>query len=266
MGSLGVHKMTEWDLCKQWWAQACDELIAPLARRGAPTVSHRAPSALQPALLQALTRGDIGAARQICQRRADSGQQAGDVSHLLSLILPLIEQIERDWQADRRSYTDTLDAFWGVQRLLQSWGDAEDTDTQHLPIAMAHVGRVLVASVPGSLHHFGTLVVADRFRTHGWQVQTLIDAPADRLLQAVTFEAHDVVGLSVGHDAALRGLPGLIHALRGAATAPGPRILLGGHAFADSTADFDWLGADGIAPSAHHALTLCGQWVQHKHH
>lgn len=266
MGSLDVHKMTELDLCKQWLEQAWIELKAPLTPCEAPIASHRAPKAVVLALSQALSDGDITAARQICLNWADSGQQPGDVSHILSLILPLIEQIERDWQADRRGYTDTLYAFWNVQRLLQTWGAAEDGDQQHLPTAMAHVGRVLIASVPGSLHHLGALVVADHFRTHGWQVQTLIDAPAERLLQAVQFDAHDVVGLSLGHDGALMGLPELIRALRAAAPAPKPRILLGGLVFAASTADFDWLGADGIAPSAQHALILCGQWVHHKHH
>ena len=262
--------MADLDLCDQWLHQAWVELKAPLDQAGGAVTMHRLNAQAVQDLLQALCAGLVEQARQICLHH-HQGDNAGqsDMAHALSLLLPVIELIERDWQSDRRSYTDTLYAFWNVQRLLQSWSEPPATPalaSHNTGAHSAHVGRVLIASAPGCQHHLGALVVADLFRTHGWQVQTLIDAPATQLIQAVQRECPDVVGLSVGHDAGLQGLGDLLQTIRQAAAGSSPRILVGGNIFTPNASAFDWLGADGIATSAQHALALAGHWVQHKHH
>ncbi len=258
--------MTDLDDCAPWLQQAWVELKAPLSQGDFAPLPHSLDPALLTTLLQVVCQGDIATAHRLCQQftQADAGR--ADMQHALSLILPVIEQIERDWQADRRSYTDTLYAFWNVQRLLQTWSVAQTTPTEPLPGVQRHAGRALMASVPGSLHHLGALVVADHFRGHGWQVQTLIDATADQLIQAVRDGHCDVLGLSVGHDAGLQGLADLIRSLRAAAPATPPRIVLGGPVFSSGASGFAWLVADGIATSAQQALIMSAQWVQHKFH
>ncbi len=258
--------MTEGDLCDLWLAQAWVDLKAPLAQRGGGTLSSAVDAEAARDLLQALCRGDIQAAHRVCRRWHGLGHEPPEMSQALALILPVIEHIEHDWQADRRSYADTLYAFWNVQRFLQSWGDPACPQSDAPPLPATPMGRLLMASVPGCQHHLGALVVADHFRTHGWQVQTLIGACADRLIQAGQQERFDVIGLSLGHDAGLLGLADLIQSLRDAIPESPPRIVLGGHAFSASGVDFEWLRADGIARSAQHALRLCGAWVPHQHH
>lgn len=259
--------MADLDLCDQWLHQAWVELKAPLDQAGGAVTLHRLNAQAVQDLLQALCEGQIESARQICQQH-QHGDNAGqsDMAHALSLLLPVIELIERDWQADRRSYTDTLYAFWNVQRLLQGWSQPQATPARASPSPQAHVARVLIASAPGCQHHLGSLVVADLFRSRGWHVQTLIDASAAQLIEAVQHECPDVVGLSVGHDAGLQGLADLLRSIRQAGAGTPPRILVGGNIFTPNASAFEWLGADGIATSAQHALVLAGHWVQHKHH
>lgn len=258
------------DLCDQWLHQAWVELKAPLEQAGRAVSLHRFNAQALHDLSLALCAGQIGLARHIClQHHHGDNDGPTDMDHALSMLLPVIELIERDWQADRRSYTDTLYAFWNVQRLLQSWSESQAIPTLASNSSLAysaHVGRVLFASAPGCQHHLGVLVVADLFRTHGWQVQTLIDASAAQLLKAVQHECPDVVGLSVGHDAGLQGLADLLQTIRQAAAGSPPRILVGGNIFTPGASTFDWLGADGIATSAQHALVLAGHWLQHKQH
>lgn len=258
--------MTDADLCDLWLAQAWVELKAPLAQREGATLSHGLDAQAVQDLLQALCRGDVQAAYQVCLNWHGLDPAQPEMAQAMALILPVIEQIELEWQTDRRSYADTLFAFWNVQRFLQTWGTPTPPPFEPHHLTGAPMGRLLMASAPGCQHHLGALVVADHFRTHGWRVQTLIDAPAARLVQAVRIECPDVIGLSVGHDGGLEGLADLIRALREAAPAIPPRIVLGGHAFNPRTSDFDWLGADGIASTAQHALLLCAPWMQHKHH
>lgn len=258
--------MTDVDPCDLWLAQAWVELKAPLAQRDALPLSNALDAEAVQDLFMALCRGDVPAAHRVCQRWHGPGPDCPPMTHALGLILPVIEQIEHDWQTDRRSYTDTLYAFWNVQRFLQTWEAPADFPLDPAQATGVPMGRVLIASVPGCQHHLGALVVADLFRTHGWQVQTLIDAPVTRLVQAVRRECPEVIGLSVGHDGGLVGLADLIRSLRNAAPSRPPRIVLGGHVFTQDSTDFAWLGADGIARSAQHALRLCAAWLQLKQH
>ena len=280
--SLLFKAMTDLDSCEHWLRQAWVELKAPLPR--APlhaSVAQASPDTAQD-LLNALCLGDLAAARQLCL--APPQAQAGIVhpqGMALALwhLLPVIHLIERDWQADRRSYSDTLYAYWNIQRLMQSLSQ-DGGQADHTLAPTPPMGRIFLASAPGCQHHLGVWVVADHFRTHGWQVQTLLDAPVHALIQAVRDERPDVVGLSVGHDAALQGVADLIRAIRHS-NAIGPlRILLGGQVFMGSAAKrrgfaplpkphhttFDWLGADAIATDAQDALAWCVHWKQPRHH
>jgi MerR family transcriptional regulator, light-induced transcriptional regulator len=258
--------MTDLDSCDLWLRQAWVEFKAPLARW--PIDAHAQVASAQAVqdLLNALCLGDLVAARRLCmhQPRTDMAPPQG-MALALRHLLPVIELIERDWQADRRNYADTLYAFWNIQRLMQTLSEDGGQASEVLAPSPT-LGRLLLASAPGCQHHLGLWVVADHFRAHGWHVQTLLDAPVHVLIQAVRDERPDVLGLSVGHDAALQGVADLIKAIRHSAAIGPLRILMGGNIFKQPNTNYQWLGADGVATHAQEAMAICAHWTRPKHH
>jgi methylmalonyl-CoA mutase cobalamin-binding subunit len=249
------------DPCAQWLQRAWMDLKSPLVEAGGAPAQLKADAQRIQDLMQAVCCGDLHAARGVCVTGQNPVQPS--LGQSIGLLLSVIECIEHEWQTDRLSYTDTLYAYWNVQRLIQQWDEPADFFGE---AASTDQGRILLASAPGCQHQLGVLVVADHFRVYGWQVQALLDASRRTLLQAVQEQKFDVIGLSVGHDAGLEGLADLIRELRQVNVSASPRVLVGGNIFNHPYSAYDWLGADGVATSAQEALLLCRAWVKRNHH
>lgn len=213
-------------------------------------------------LLLAVHRGDLAVAQEICQTHDQRRSQAG--SCVVELILPTVHQVEKQWLSDAWAYNDVLFAFWNLQQLLLRRQDAGAPKRQWM--GSASHGSAVFAPAPGNDHNLGALVVSEHFRACGWQVDTLLEGRKETLLQWVSERSVDVLGLSVGHDAALFGLGDLLLELRAASRHPAIRILIGGNVFEAAAAHYDWLGADCLAVTPEDALRYCASLAQRQNH
>lgn len=214
--------------------------------------SELRPCAEANSLLEAFGAGDLQQAERIL---TSSVKDASCDHHTSSgLILPLISQLEGEWLAGRRSYVDTVYAFWSMQRFLDDM-EKRNTGSAHPP--RSAWGNVLLAASPGTRHTFGLSVVDDRFRAGGWHTETFTNGNPDTLLDAARKNAAEFIGLSVGHDEGLADLGDFIALLRSESRNPDVRIILGGNIFMSSRDQYDWLGADLVALNVDEALTYC---------
>lgn len=247
------------DVCVQWLKSALrsltpgsDSIHATAAR---VPERHRA-------FMDAICLDDVHAAETLCRTHdRDSGNPNRSV---IDLIVPTVHQLEREWLAHTRSYSEVLQAFWNLQQVLQLRQDSDARAVQDTPRA-SH-GSVVLAAAPGNEHRLGALVVSAHFRASGWGVRTLSDASKDSLLQALHAQHTDVLGLSVGSDAGLLGLGDLLRELRALSHNPGLRIVLGGNIFDAPAAHYDWLGADCVALTPDDALQYCASFAQRRPH
>lgn len=176
--------------------------------------------------------GAVDEAAELCRALTPGGALPS------ARLIPLIRRFEAGWQTDAIDFASLSMAFVTLHRLFIALTAA--------PGAEPGRGRVLLATVPGEAHHFGTLILAEELRAAGWRAETLLAADAGGLCDRVAETSFDMIGLSVGHDEALEGLVDLVADLRAASKAPGARVVLGGAAFAGPLDQYGFLRADRV--------------------
>lgn len=242
------------DNCDQWLSESLRALLNSAQARMGATLASRGDV---DAMVQALYAGDLAKARQLMGGHREAHPHTGHTTSqsIASLILPAIYELERNWTSDARDYTQTLRAFWQLQTLLH---DEVAPGRQALePAPVRADARIILATAPGSEHTFGVQVVHAHFAARGWSPRLLLRTEVDVLKQALSDGHVDVLGLSVGHDAALAGLPQLISELRACSANPGLQIMVGGNVFNMADSEYEWIGADGLARSADEAFSFC---------
>jgi len=130
----------------------------------------------------------------------------------------------------------------------------------------AKVNKVLLACAPGSLHMLGTTIVADFFRHEDWQVVVSIPSSANELVQTVSNEWFDVIGLSISIEHQLTNLAELIDQFKSLSMNPKMAVLLGGPIFSVKELRANDYGADGICLNAKHAVSLASSLLPNTCH
>ncbi|MCW5663238.1 MAG: cobalamin B12-binding domain-containing protein [Piscinibacter sp.] len=202
------------------------------------------------ALAASCAAGDrAGATRLIEALRADG---LGPDSVLIDLIAPAARLLGQQWEDDRLSFSDVTLGLVLMHELIHSMGYEFLDGPQHA----GGVQRVMLASAPGSQHVLGLSIVSEFFRKAGWQVVLEVSASSAELCRAVRNEWFDLVGLSVGLDAQLPGLPALVGALRSASRNPATPVLLGGPVFTPSAHQAERFGAQAICLDARESVRV----------
>lgn len=204
-------------------------------------------------LTDALYTRDIETAKSICQRHLN--HQNTSTSNIKDLILPTIYAVENEWTTGRRSFSETVLAFWQVQMLLEY--DANFFEKKTSYIENTHQGHIVFAAAPGCDHNLGVLVLSDFFRAYGWHVCEIIEDSSNAIANEISNHSTDFLGISVGHDEALVGLADQIKNIRVISKNPSLKIILGGNVFDMNSTEYDWIGADYIASSPNDALQYC---------
>ncbi len=247
------------DACIQWLQNS----LRTMKIKG---IEERAPSAnlvlQRQHLLTALYERDLLTAQRVCQEFDEV--RTGTQSTSRDLILPSVYAVEQAWLGDTRDYNETLTAFWYLQKLLER----PMNGLGHQPSVQSPSvqGRTVFATAPGCEHNFGVLVLSEYFRSWGWQVSTLLEGGREGLVREVSSQPIDFLGLSVGHDAALKGIPELLQELRTCSINPGMKILLGGNIFDMPASEYAWIGADCLATLPQDALQFCTSIAQDRTH
>ena len=187
-------------------------------------------SACDPQSLQDASEQIDAFARDLCDREAVATATAwawletcGSADRLYeTLFIPTAIRLGEWWESDEMCFTTVTLSMSMLQRLLWSVGRISANAAVSVPQT-----RLLLAPVPGQQHTFGLNLLCEQLRARGGRPVLLAYPTREELIAAVKFGGFDTVGLSVGCDDHLHGLPELARALRDAA--PGSmRLLLGG--------------------------------------
>jgi methanogenic corrinoid protein MtbC1 len=174
---------------------------------------------------------------------------------LLNLITPAARYLGEMWEQDRLDFSHVTLALLRMQNMTHHYGFLNRRAHHQAGPKL----RALVAAAPGSQHLLGLAMVSEFFVNDGWDVTVDVATSEHDLLQAVSKDWFEVVGLSVGLLEQLDTLPALVKALRQHSHNPKVVVLLGGAAFSHpsragqvDTAD----AADG-ADTAYGADAVC---------
>lgn len=208
-------------------------------------------------LLQALYQRNLEIAKTIC-RNFDASHNS-KVGYIKELLIPSVYAVEQNWISGKKDFSETVLAFWHLQILL----DAETAEFKNPndDLSQSWQGRIVIATAPNCEHNLGVLILSDHFRSFGWKVSEIIEESKYSTLKEICNHEIDVLGISVGHDAALEGLTNLLFEYRTVSKNPNLKIMLGGNIFELPLSQYDWIGADFIASTPHDAIQYCSSLI-----
>ncbi len=180
----------------------------------------------------------------------DTGLSTEDI--FLGLLTPAAKYLGSQWDDDRMDFSQVN---LGLVRLHSIANEIRRTSKSG-QLVKGKAKNVMIACAPGSMHMLGTTIVADFFRKEDWQVVVAISSSANELVQTVSNEWFDVLGLSLSIDQQLTGLADLIDQLKSLSLNLRMVVMLGGPIFSAKKLDANDFGANGICDNAKHAVGL----------
>ena len=180
----------------------------------------------------------------------DKGLHKEDV--LLELIAPAARYLGSQWDDDRMDFSQVNLGFVRLHAITNEFRFAFKESLS----VKGKVNKAMIATAPGSLHMLGATIVADFFRQKGWQVEVAISSSSNELVQTVSSEWFDVIGLSISIQKQLTNLADLIIQFKSSSQNPRVAVLLGGPIFAANELCAIDFGADGMCVDAKHAVGL----------
>lgn len=203
--------------------------------------------------VQSMLAPDDGGWQAMTDRLQAQGMAVCDI--YLHLLAPAAREFGRMWDEDLCTFTDVTVAMGRTQRVLRALSPAFGHEVEY----PQNGRRVLLVPAPGEQHTFGLAIVAEFFRSAGWEVVGDSEARTADPAALVRNEWFDVVGISVGSDARLDWLKSGIGAIRNASRNRGVCVLVGGPGFAADMARVREVGADGTASDGQQAPAMAEQ-------
>jgi methanogenic corrinoid protein MtbC1 len=196
------------------------------------------------------TMDDDHLAQQFVDRLIAEGLSKEDV--FLELITPSARYMGVQWERDLMDFYELTHGLARLHTLTHRVGFSY----QEGPQVQGDVRRIMVASAPGSQHMLGPTIVSEFFRKEGWQVVMEISPTARGLVQSVSNEWFDVVGLSISIEAQIKELAFLIAQIKKLSRNRNVVIMLGGPIFTLQNFKAAEFGASGICTDAREAVSM----------
>jgi methanogenic corrinoid protein MtbC1 len=170
----------------------------------------------------------------------------------VDLLAPTARYLGHLWDEDLCDFTDVTVGLGRLQRVLRELSSALGSGLEH-----ASGGRrILLLPSPGEQHTFGLVMVAEFFRSAGWDVIGGAWAEGADAATMVAGEWFDVVGFSLGAEIRLAALATTIEAVRHATCNRELAVLVGGPLFGEHPEYMKSVGADGMTIDGREAPLL----------
>ncbi len=203
--------------------------------------------------LQALIQGDRKTALQMSQERTKAPQ---DLKIFYQQILqPVMYRIGDMWEqgnlsVSREHLASALANMAVSNQYIQLLSDSE-----------FRKGKVLVTAAPNEFHVLGGQMIANCLEAEGWDVNYLgADTPLADLVDYVSEQQPDIVGLSVTMTFNLVSAKDIVEGIKKQFQHSPPRIMFGGLVFAKHPELVSLLGGDGYAENCTQAIELAQKW------
>jgi methanogenic corrinoid protein MtbC1 len=218
--------------------------------RSPDTIAHvPTPEEIQ-AFCNALVSNDAGASAMMMSRIQAGGASITDI--YIHYLATAARRLGEMWASDEISF---MDVTIGASRILAILRGLRGAFRSVRPMSAR---SALFAAVPGEQHTIGITMAADLFRREGWDIDLIVGACHEEIIDRLGGSDASVVGLTAHGEKSLGPLLRLIPAIRIAN--PAVSILICGK-IGDLSDDLVSLtGADGFADDIASALVIMGQW------
>ncbi len=250
---------TSTDICHEWLKASLQQL------KVYPTDNKTNYASLEKDrndLIVSLYQRDLEITKLFCKNFQDT--HGSKFTLIKELLIPAVYEVEQNWTSGARDFNETVLAFWHLQILLDPETNDFIESTQQSNSQSQ--GRIVLATAPNCEHNLGVLILSDQFRSCGWKVSELIHETKSSMLKEISEHEIDVLGISVGHDAALEGLTAFLINCRAASKNPQLKIILGGNIFELPLRQYEWIGADFIASTPLDAIQYCNSLIKQQGH
>lgn len=232
--------------------------IVPRLLLGSRTTAE--PSAADMPALTPVTAEHVGEFAEIVVKRdldaavayIEALRSAGATVEVLfqDLLAPTARRLGELWEEDINDFFDVTQGAGQLQQIVRQYSDAFHDEARQ-PVANR---RALLMPLPGEQHMFGILMVGEHYRRAGWHVWGGPPRTIDEILDLVTHQWFDVVGLSVSRVDDPSGIAAVITRIRRRSLNRQVIVQIGGRAFAESPDLAGAVGADVTAIDGRQAV------------
>lgn len=177
----------------------------------------------------------------------------------LDLLAPSARRLGTMWEADECDFIDVTMGLWRLQEVMR---EISSRAPIRLKAPAPDAYRALFAPMPGDQHGFGAMIIDEIFARAGWQSTVLTKPLRKELLDMLSREPFDLVGLTLSRDCPSAAVTNLIKAMRSVSANPHLSILVGGQMINQNPAIVAEVGADGTGADARAALEVAQRLVQ----
>ncbi|MEE4537750.1 MAG: cobalamin-dependent protein [Erythrobacter sp.] len=178
---------------------------------------------------------------------------------LIDLLAPAARHLGELWENDEADFIEVTMALWRLEEGMRSVCERSPVIR---PGGDDTTGRALFASMPGDQHAFGTAMVEEVFAHAGWRTAALARPQRTELLDLISREPFDIVGLTLTRSCPSGSVTNLVTAMRKVSANPHMHILIGGHMINQNPEIVAETGADGTGADARAALDVARALVQ----
>lgn len=168
----------------------------------------------------------------------------------LELLAPAARRMGEFWETDTRDFGDVTVGLCRLHEILRH-NALDPYDSQST--FRADAPSILLSTACGDQHVFGILMVAEFFRKAQWQVICEPGAQTEDLVQAVSREPFDMVGLSLSRSVSIPDAADSIRRIREASNNKELKVIIGGEAVERDDSIVARTGADGATYDAANA-------------
>jgi methanogenic corrinoid protein MtbC1 len=176
----------------------------------------------------------------------------------LDLLAPAARQLGEMWERDECDFLDVTMGLWRLQEVMREIA----ARLPAAPVGLAAPRSALFAPMPGDHHNFGTLIIDEVFARGGWRSEALVKPERRELLDRLSRQPFDLVGLTLARDCPSAALGNLIKAMRNVSANPHIIVLVGGRMIYANPGMASEVGADGTGADALAALELANSLVE----
>lgn len=175
----------------------------------------------------------------------------------LDLLAPAARKLGEMWDRDECDFLDVTMGLWRLQEVMREIAARSPADlgNLHLPYS------ALFSPMPGDHHSFGVMMIEEVFARAGWRSEALVKPARRELLDRLSRQPFDLVGLTLARDCPSAALGNLIKAIRNVSANPRIIVLIGGRMIIENPRIAIDVGADGTGADALSALDLANSLV-----
>lgn len=189
---------------------------------------------------------------------ADLRDQGLSVETLFQdLLAPAARRLGELWDEDINDFMDVTQGVITLQIIVHEFS----SEVQREARTVVANRRALLLPVPGEQHTLGVALVGEYFRREGWRVWGGPPRSTEEIVELVSGQWFDVVGLSASRLSDPASVEAQINALRQASHNSEVRVLVGGQVFASAPELASAIGADATAVDGRQAMLQVAKMI-----